>query len=143
MAGAIPKTLEKPQFHLRRPPPRSVVCNNIRKPIPWKDAKNAVIYPNPELHAFFMRELYKRSEGDYAALPPAQAEEQGLADKVVDAYSFLPMRVTADNTEDGLIRVNMQLRPTEPNGFVFQGSAANYDQILTACLRNLFVDFGR
>jgi len=107
----------------------------------WKMPRN-MWCTAPFFHAAG-RQVYKRSEEDYIALTPVQAEEQGLADKVIDAYSFVPMRVTADKTQNGLIRVNMQLRPAKSNGFVFQGNAANYDQILTACLRNLFVDFGR
>jgi len=52
-----PKPREKPPFHLRGPPPRRAVCNDISKPIPWKDAKNALIHTNPEARAFFMRAL--------------------------------------------------------------------------------------
>ena len=52
-----PKPREKPPFHLRGPLLRQVVCNDFSKPIPWKDAKNAVIHTNPEARAFFMRAL--------------------------------------------------------------------------------------
>ena len=48
------------------------------------------------------------------------------------------MRVTADRDGDGTVRVSMKLMPNEPNGFVFRGLAADYDRILTACLKNLY-----
>ncbi len=96
----------------------------------------------PLLHAAG-RQVYRRADDDYVALPPDRAAARGLADRRVEAYRFVPMRVSAAGGEDGTIRVAMQWDPAQPNGFVFQGTAANYDQILTSCLKNLLKEFGR
>jgi hypothetical protein len=51
----------------------------------------------PMLHAAG-RKVYQRAEGDFVALPPAEAEKAGLAAKVVEAFQFVPMRATIDDS---------------------------------------------
>jgi len=42
------------------------------------------------------RKIYKRGENDYVALRPDAAAKAGLADREVDVFRFVPMRVTID-----------------------------------------------
>jgi hypothetical protein len=106
----------------------------------WKMPRN-MWCTAPFLHAAG-RQVYARGNGDYVALPPGQAEQQGLADRAVNPWGFVSMRVTADCDADGTVRVRMKLTSDDPNGFVFCSLAPDYDRILTACLKNLYRDFG-
>ena len=82
-----------------------------------------------------------RSEGDYVALPPHQAEQSGRSESEVNVFDFVPMRVTVKGDSGGAITVDLKTDPAEPNRYVFQGKSNDYDQILTTCLKNLLADF--
>ena len=50
----------------------------------------------PMLHAAG-RKVYQRGDGDFVALPQADAQGMGLAGKEVDAFRFMPMRATLED----------------------------------------------
>jgi hypothetical protein len=106
----------------------------------WKMPRN-MWCTAPFLHAAGRR-VYMRSEGDYVALPPPEAQQSGLSDKEVNVFDFVPMRVTVKGDSEGTISVDLRTDVAEPNGYVFQGISADYDRILTACLKNLLAGFG-
>jgi hypothetical protein len=105
----------------------------------WEMARN-MWCTAPFLHAAGRR-VYLRRQGDYVALPPHQAQQAGLSESEVNVFDFVPMRVTVRGDSEGAIRVDLKTDPAEPNGYVFQGKSNEYDQILTACLKNLLADF--
>lgn len=106
----------------------------------WKMPRN-MWCTGPFVHAAGRR-TYQRPNGDYVALPPTSAKQQGLADKTVDVFAFAPVRITATCDEEGTVHVSMDVRPKDPNGFVFKSNSDDYDEILTTCLRNLLLDVG-
>jgi len=105
----------------------------------WKMPRN-MWCTAPFFHAAGRR-VCLRSEGDYVALPPLEAQQSGLSEIDVNVFDFVPMRVTVKGDTEGTISVNLETDAAEPNGYVFQGIATDYDQILTACLKNLLADF--
>ena len=82
-----------------------------------------------------------RGEGDLVALPPREAQQSELSDRAVSVFDFVPMRVAVKGDSEGTISVDLRTDAAEPNGYVFQGISTDYDQILTACLRNLLAGF--
>jgi hypothetical protein len=105
----------------------------------WKMSRN-MWCTAPFLHAAGRR-VYMRREGDYVALPPLAAEQSGLSDTEVNVFDFVPMRVTVKGDSEGTISVDLRTDAAEPNGHVFQSISADYDRILTACLKNLLAGF--
>jgi len=106
----------------------------------WKMSRN-MWCTGPLLHAA-ERRVYLRRKGDYVALPPERARQQGLAETAVEIYGFVPVRLAATCDEDGTVHVSMEVRPKEPNGFVFKSNSDDYEKILTSCLKNLLMDLG-
>lgn len=105
----------------------------------WKMSRN-MWCTAPFLHAAGRR-VYLRSQRDYVALPPLEAQQSGLAEREVNVFDFVPMRVAVTSDQEGAICVDLTTAPAEPNGYIFQCNAADYDQVLTACLKNLFAGF--
>ena len=105
----------------------------------WKMSRN-MWCTAPFLHAAGRR-VYLRSEGDYVALPPLEAQQSGLSESEVNVFDFVPLKVTVKGDFEGTINVNLNTDAAEPNGYVFQSISAKYDRILTACLKNLLADF--
>jgi len=106
----------------------------------WKMPRN-MWCTAPFLHAVG-RQVYLRRNGDYVALQRETAEQQGLADTAVDVFGFVPARLASRCDKDGTVHINMEVRPKQPNGFVFESKSDDYDNILTDCLKNLLMDFG-
>ena len=67
-------------------------------PHPPPQGKRNMWCTAPLLHAAG-RQVYQRDAGDFIALQPADAEKAGLAGKAVEAYRFVPIRVTAGETK--------------------------------------------
>lgn len=97
------------------------------------------------------RKIYQRGPDDFVALGPAAAEKAGLAQKVVDAFEFLPVRLSVESRagSDG-----KEKKPAPPwlrtswdcpqaTTFVFRVTDPRYGQILGACLKNLLAELGR
>jgi hypothetical protein len=59
----------------------------------------------------------------------------------VNLGTRLTIRVTVKGDSGGAIAVDLKTDPAEPNGYAFQGKSNDYDQVLTACLKNLLADF--
>lgn len=55
--------------------------------------KRAMWCTAPLFHAAGRR-IYQRGADDFVALPPPEAEKAGLADKAIEPYQFVPVRVT-------------------------------------------------
>ncbi len=106
----------------------------------WKMPRN-MWCTGPFLHAAGRR-VYVRRNGDHVALPPGIARQRGLADTAVDVYGFVPVRLASRCDEDGTVHVSMEAGPKESNSFVFKSNSDDYEAILTACLKNLLMDFG-
>jgi len=106
----------------------------------WKMSRN-MWCTAPFLHAAGRR-VYVRGEGDYVALAPLEAQQSGLSHREVNVFDFVPMRVAVKGDSGGGISVDLKTDATEPNGYVFQSTSTNYDQVLTACLKNLLAGFG-
>ncbi|MBN1395800.1 MAG: nucleoside hydrolase [Pirellulales bacterium] len=105
----------------------------------------------PLLHAAG-RKIYRRGRDDYVALSPAAAVKAGLAEKVVDAFNFVPMRATVERlpelkgTGKQWVRplVNVELNPVgKSRGYVFHQSDKDYSKILPSVLKNLLGSLGR
>ncbi|MFC1597560.1 nucleoside hydrolase [Planctomycetota bacterium] len=105
----------------------------------WKMSRN-MWCTAPFLHAAGRR-VYLRSHRDYVALPSLEAQQSGLSEKEVNVFDFVPMRVTVQGDSGGTVSVDFETDAAEPNGYVFQSIWTDYDQILTACLKNLLADF--
>jgi hypothetical protein len=105
----------------------------------WETSRN-MWCTAPFLHAAGRR-VYLQSNGDYAALPPLEAQRSGLSEREVRLFDFVPMRVIVQSDSDAAISVNLNTDAAEPNGYVFRSKSSRYDQILTACLKNLLADF--
>jgi len=89
------------------------------------------------------RKIYERGGDDFVALPPAEAKKQGLADKAVAAFRFVPMRATLGEPALGWPAFRVQFDPAEPNGLVFRATDPRYKQIMGSALRNLLAGLGR
>ena len=82
----------------------------------------------PMIHAAG-RSIYQRPAGDFAALPPAEAEKAGLAAKAVEAFQFVPMRASVDDTP-----AEPPKNPPEPEPGKFSAAYRGYttDRVGTA-----------
>jgi hypothetical protein len=105
----------------------------------WKMPRN-MWCTAPFLHAAGRR-VYSRDDGDYVALIPHEARQSGLSESEVDVFDFVPMKVAVKGDSEGNISVDLDTDTAVPNGHVFRGKSADYDEILTACLQNLLADF--
>jgi hypothetical protein len=95
----------------------------------------------PFLHAAGRR-VYAQPGGGYVALSSESARQRGIAEREVDAWDFVPMRVAARRDSDGKVFVKMDLSSEKPNGRVFRSHVENYDDVLTSCLRQLLAESG-
>jgi hypothetical protein len=107
----------------------------------WKASRN-MWCTAPLLHAAGRR-VYQRSEGDYVALPPAEASEAGLSEKEVKLFDFVPMKVAIGAGEGSAVRVDLTTSVENSSAYVFQSTSPDYDRVLTSCLRHLLADFGK
>ena len=107
----------------------------------WKATRN-MWCTAPMLHAAG-RAVYARGPQDYVALPPAAAQELGLADRRVEVFAFVPMKATAVRQAEGSIRVQLTLDPPRTGAFVFESRGDQYEAAMTTCLRSLFHEVGR
>lgn len=91
------------------------------------------------------RAVYRVASGDYAALAARTAERLGVADHRVGAYTFEPARVEVlgfvPSKENGPVQVNVEFESSEPNLHVFRQTDAAYQDIMTSCLKRLFMEF--
>jgi hypothetical protein len=92
----------------------------------------------PLLHAAG-RKIYQRAADDFVALGPGEAQEAGLAGKEIAPYEFVPVRVTIDAEKSSLV---VEVRPAQPNAFVFRATHKDYGKILASCLKNLLAGCG-
>ncbi|MBN2133832.1 MAG: nucleoside hydrolase [Sedimentisphaerales bacterium] len=104
----------------------------------WKTPRN-MWCTAPLLHAAGRR-VYERSEADYIALPPAEARLAGLSGKEVKLFDFVPMKVAVGTGEKNVVRVDLTTDVQKSNAYVFQSTPADYDKVLTSCLKHLFAD---
>jgi len=79
-------------------------------PHPLPTGPRAMWCTAPMFHAAG-RKVYQRGAGDFAALPPGEAEKQGLARKAVEAFRFVPMRATLEEPPRAPV---VEPRPAEP-----------------------------
>jgi hypothetical protein len=105
----------------------------------WKIPRN-MWCTAPFLHAAGRR-VYAPPGGEYVSLSSAIARQWGIVDHEVDAWDFVPMQVAARRDSDGEVFVKMDLSSDKPNGRVFRSHIENYDDVLTACLRQLLAEF--
>ena len=98
----------------------------------------------PFLHAGG-RKVYLRGEEDFVALRPEEAAKAGLAEKVVDAFHFVPLRahVPAETPADNKCSPVCELKPAQPNAWVFQSTDPRFRQITASALTNLLGGLGR
>ena len=101
------------------------------------------------------RKVYRRGENDYVWLSPADAARAGLADRLVDAYGYEPVRVTPNpakrpapakdpklrnhRIKDGTY-LEIERAPERPNAFEFRQHSPDYTAICISCLSNLYAE---
>ncbi|MGA2064611.1 MAG: nucleoside hydrolase [Thermoguttaceae bacterium] len=109
-------------------------------PHPVPGGQRAMWCTAPLFHAAG-RGIYRRGDGDFAALPAAEA---GLAAKQVQVFRFVPARIAVQaGPAGGPPRIVSELNPRQPNGYVFQITDAGYPAILASCLKNHLAKLGR
>lgn len=105
----------------------------------------------PLIHAAG-RKIYRRGPDDFVALQPADAAKAGLADKLVEALRFVPMRAAVGRLprpggEDGKptrLSLDVKLNPKQNhNGFIFQQNDEQYSRIMPSVLKNLLAELGK
>jgi len=95
------------------------------------------------LHAAGWR-IYQRGADDFVALRPGDARQAGLAEKEIRVFEFLPIRGrVAEELKEGKMRLDVQLHPSEPEGFVFRATDDRYGPVIGSCLKNLLSSLGR
>jgi hypothetical protein len=120
-------------------------------PHPLPTGQRAMWCTAPMLHAAG-RKIYQRGPDDFVALRPQNAEKAGLARKAVDAFQFVPVRVSserlpgvADKPGQPLnLKLASTLNPTQPTTVrIFRATDPRYGKILASCLKNLLAEVGR
>jgi len=98
----------------------------------------------PMIHAAG-RKVYERGPDDFVALSPAEAQEAGLAAKEAKVFDFVPMRAAlADAPPPAVAALGVDLKPAEPNGFIFRiTDPPRYGKAMASCLKNLLAGLGR
>jgi hypothetical protein len=104
----------------------------------------------PMLHAAG-RKMYRRGDDDFVALSPSGAEKAGLADKAVDVYQFVPVRLKVaglpgpgkDGKKPSPLKLRAELNPPQSTTFVFRATSPQYGKVLASCLKNLVSELGR
>ncbi len=119
-------------------------------PHPLPTGRRNIWCTAPLLHAAG-RKIYRRGPGDYVALPPAEAEKAGLAERHVEAFRFVPMRAAlrrpaeqpAEGNNPSRPVVETQLNPAEgATGFIFRSTGPEYRKIMPSVLKNLLAGLG-
>ena len=104
----------------------------------------------PMLHAAG-RKIYQRGPDDFVALAPGDAAKAGLAEKAVDAFHFVPVRLNAESfsgvSKSGQpvnLKLGSELNPVQATNIrVFRVTDPRYGKILASCLKNLLAELGR
>lgn len=91
------------------------------------------------------RKLYQRGADDFVALRPEEAAKAGLADKVVPAFRFVPLRahVPAETAADSRCSPSCDLNAVQPNAQVFRSTDPRFKRIIASALANLLAELGR
>ena len=104
----------------------------------------------PMLHAAG-RNVYQRGNDDFVALTPREAAKNGLTSKLVDAFEFVPVRLSVDNqpasdaqgTKPPPPIVNMRWDNPQTATYLFHSHEPHYERIMARCLKNLLAELGR
>lgn len=85
------------------------------------------------------RLIYQRGADDFVALTPDDAKKARLADKAVNVYEFLPVRLDSSKFPN----IRAELNPSHTNTFVFRVTDSRYGAIIDSCLKNLLAELGQ
>ena len=104
----------------------------------------------PMLHAAG-RNIYERGNDDFVALTPREADKAGLTSKLVDAFEFVPVRLSVASqpasdaqgtkTPPPIMSVRWDNPPTAT--YLFRSHERRYERIMACCLKNLLAELGR
>ncbi len=95
------------------------------------------------------RKIYQRGPGDFVALTPRNAKQAGLAEKAVDVFQFVPVRVNVERLPGVgekrgpplALKLGSELNPAQAtNVRIFRASDPRYGKILASCLKNLLAE---
>ena len=82
------------------------------------------------------RRIYAKGDADWQALADTKTGDATNAERPVDVFDFVPVRLQAEKVKSGAIQVTFASDPKSP-ATVFEIHDERYEPIMTACLKHL------